>query len=79
MTNWWLPIYSYIHNAWSLVNKSNKSNKIKGLRKYFFSVTIGKHGRPGTRRINTDVFLGINISSSWYSEIPKDKANYKTL
>jgi len=67
---------SYIHNAWSLVNKSNKSNEIKGLRKYFFSVTIGKHGRPGTRRINTDVFLGINISSSWYSEIPKDN---KTL
>lgn len=57
--------------------KSNKSNEIKGWRQYSCSVTIGKRGRPGTRRIKTEVFLGINISSSRYSEIARDKATIK--
>jgi len=30
---------------------------------------MGRRGLPGTRRINTEVFLGINIASSRYSEI----------
>jgi hypothetical protein len=32
------------------------------------SVTIGFLGRPGIRRINTDVFFGIIVASSAYSE-----------
>ena len=34
---------------------------------------MGMRGRPGTRRIKTDVFLGINIASSRYSEIAKQR------
>jgi hypothetical protein len=36
------------------------------------SVTIGLLGRPGIRRINTDVFFGIIEASSAYSESTKD-------
>jgi hypothetical protein len=34
-------------------------------------------GRPGTRRISTEVFFGINIASSRYSEIAKKKISMK--
>ena len=34
-------------------------------------------GRPGTRRISTEVFFGINIASSRYSEIAKKKNKYE--
>lgn len=53
-----------------------------GLRFYSSSsitgaVTIGLRGRPGTRRIKTLVFFGINAASSRYSVITKQKAYVK--
>lgn len=57
--------------------KKSNSNETKGLRKYCGSVTIGNRACPGTRLINTEVFLGINISSSRYSEIPRDMPTIK--
>uniref|UniRef100_A0A2P2MI24 Uncharacterized protein n=1 Tax=Rhizophora mucronata TaxID=61149 RepID=A0A2P2MI24_RHIMU len=33
------------------------------------SVTMGMRDRPGTRRINTEVFFGISIASSRYSSL----------
>ena len=41
------------------------------------AVTMGLRGLPGTRRIKTEVFFGINIPSSRYSEITKQWDVYK--
>nr|GMC85239.1 hypothetical protein Iba_chr04cCG19280 [Ipomoea batatas] len=40
-----------------------------GLHSVTGAVTIGMRGRPGTRRIKTLVFFGINAASSRYSVI----------
>ena len=42
-------------------------------RKYSCAVITVMRGRPGTRRIRTDVFFGINIASSKYSENSKQR------
>jgi hypothetical protein len=43
------------------------------------SATIGMRGRPGTLRINTDVFLGISAASFVYSEIENISCEIKTF
>lgn len=44
---------------------------------YSCAVITVMRGRPGTRRIRTDVFFGISIASSRYSEKNSKQRKYK--
>lgn len=46
---------------------------------YSCAVITVMRGRPGTRRIRTDVFFGISIASSRYSEKIQNRENKKTM
>lgn len=55
------------------LSKALEKLNIIDLRNYSCVLITLMRGRPGTRRIRTEVFFGINIASSRYSAIAKNR------